>query len=411
MKIHYHSDCYFFAGSENIIVNLLNNKYLNSHYRLSFSFPDFGLYKEGLFKRIKSKFEAWPIFLPDNSKLKYWMQKTNRNNIILILLQIFLKIMESAYVIFLYDLIRLTFLFKRIKPDIVHINAGGYPAAYSCRAAAIAAKRAGVGKILYHVNNIALDYSNYGIITRAIEEIIDRKVVKHVDIFVTGSFYAKTKLYENRHINLCKIMNIPNTIIQRPVTETAEETKCRIGLSNDDIIFLNVALLTERKGHSVLIKAFKKLLGRIEEPKKIKLVIEGTGEDERKLVILSHDLGIIENISFIGNEINIYNIYNIASVFVLSSIKYEDFPNTIIEAMFMGKPVIGTCLAGIPEQIENGVNGFLVPCGDEDALCDAMFEFIKNTGLIKYMGENSKKLFNERFSYNMITDKYIKLYQ
>jgi glycosyltransferase involved in cell wall biosynthesis len=97
-------------------------------------------------------------------------------------------------------------------------------------------------------------------------------------------------------------------------------------------------------------------------------------------------------------------------VFVLPSIRNEDFPYVILESMVLGKPVIGTLVAGIPEQIENQVSGLLVepnnPLELAKAMCASMEdEFTSNCGV------NAKaKYFNE-FSYDKVEGMYFDLFR
>jgi glycosyltransferase involved in cell wall biosynthesis len=79
--------------------------------------------------------------------------------------------------------------------------------------------------------------------------------------------------------------------------------------------------------------------------------------------------------------------------------------------MSLGKPIIGTNLAGIPEEIENNVNGFIVEVNKEEELSDAMLKFIKDRNLIKKMGQKSKEIFEQKFEYNKTIQKIICLYK
>ena len=76
-------------------------------------------------------------------------------------------------------------------PDVLHINNGGYPAALSARAAAIAGRLAGVDKIIMVVNNMAVDYHR---LSRRFDYPFDRLVVRSVDRFITGSEAASRRL-------------------------------------------------------------------------------------------------------------------------------------------------------------------------------------------------------------------------
>ena len=123
------------------------------------------------------------------------------------------------------------------------------------------------------------------------------------------------------------------------------------------------------------------------------------------------NLRLGENVLFLENEKNIFDIINILDVFILPSIEYEDFPNVILEAMSLGKSVIGTDIAGIPEQIEDGVNGFVVAPRDVNALSEAILTLIKNENKRKRMGKKSLERFDRLFSYDKIVSNYIRFYK
>lgn len=411
MRIHYHTDCFFFGGCENILSNILNNETMLSNYEISYSFPSFSYYRTEADKRIKSNIHRFPLFLPDFAKFGYWLYNKKINTYLQKIISAPIYCLEKTYIFMLYDVIRLFIFFKEVKPDILHVNNGGYPAAVSCRAAVIAAKYANVKKIIFHVNNIAEDMCNYNPIKKAIERKIDFFMKKNVDLFITGSNFARLKLAENRFFDLNKIVSIPNTILPREIVESPENVKKRLKLSNKDIIFGNVALLIERKGHTVLINAFNLLRDKVPEFDRVKLVIEGTGEEEQKLKNLVHTLNLNKNILFIGSQEKIFDIYNIFDVFVLSSIHNEDMPNVILEAMSLGKPIIGTNLAGIPEEIEDNVNGFIVKVNDANELAEAMSKFVINTDLINEMGIKSKEIFDKKFAYPAIMKAITNCYE
>ena len=144
-------------------------------------------------------------------------------------------------------------LFKRLKPDILHINNGGYPGAFSCRPSVIAARLTGVKKILFIVNNVPQPYN---CLNRWMQYPIDRFVLRYVDYFITASKYANDKLAEYLKVPRTKLINIPNTIIPKKIVSGREETKKRFALKNSDVVFGNVSLLEKRKGHIYLIRAF-----------------------------------------------------------------------------------------------------------------------------------------------------------
>ena len=91
-----------------------------------------------------------------------------------------------------------------------------------------------------------------------------------------------------------------------------------------------------------------------------------------------------------------------ADVFVLPCVVASDgsrdiTPNALIEAMAMQLPVVSTRLSGIPEIVEEGVSGLLVPCGDVDALCEAITTLARDSALRAQLGQNARLRVEERF--------------
>lgn len=88
--------------------------------------------------------------------------------------------------------------------------------------------------------------------------------------------------------------------------------------------------------------------------------------------------------------------YGQCSVYVLPSYR-EGTPRTVLEAMAVGRPIITTDTNGCRETVKDGVNGFLIPVGDENALALAMKKMLKNKDCIKTMGEESIAYCREKF--------------
>lgn len=299
-------------------------------------------------------------------------------------------------------------LFARIRPDILHINNGGYPAALSARAAAIAAKLAGVPQVVMVVNNLAADYRRP---SRWKGYPLDRMVVRSVNKFVTGSAAAASRLEKVLRLDERQCLPIQNGIALRQTTETREETRKRLGLEKfDGVIYGVVALMIPRKGHRVLLESMVKLLGTA-HANNIKILIEGDGQLRGELQAFVADNHLSNHCVFIGDEKNVMNFMALLDVLILPSIDEEDFPNVILEAMGMGKPVIASRLAGTPEQVVDGETGLLVAPRDVDQLAAAISRLGLDEQLRMQMGQAGLRRFQERFTAEVAVRKYVSLYQ
>ncbi len=154
-----------------------------------------------------------------------------------------------------------------------------------------------------------------------------------------------------------------------------------------------VGRLDHQKGFEVLIDAFaRSATGRPEWS----LVMLGSGPDRDALVAQISRLGLSERILLpgIGDSAALFAR---AEVFATAT-RLEGFPNALLEAMASGLPVVATdCPSGPAEIVREGVDGYLVPVDDRDALADALNQLLQNSDLRRKYGARAREVL-ERFS-------------
>lgn len=145
--------------------------------------------------------------------------------------------------------------------------------------------------------------------------------------------------------------------------------------------------LDENKNHAMLIRAFSLIEKEFPE---MKLVIYGEGESREKLQKLIGEKQLQEKVSLPGSVSDVAAHIENVRIFTLTS-NTEGMPNSVIEAMCLGLPVIATdCpCGGTAELIEDGKNGILVPVGDEKALAEAIKKILSDPELEKRLGEEA----------------------
>lgn len=406
LKIHYHSDCPFFAGCENMLSNFFNSEEFRQTHIVTFSYRRTARYTQEFQGRIKRDLPVYPFRFPslsDYSRLPNCLPLLGKK-----LLMAFSRLLFHLPLL-VYEIVVLFRLFKRLRPDILHINNGGYPAARSALAAAIAGKWAGIPKVLMVVNNMATDYRHY---SRWIDYPIDRVVVSSVDLFITGSQSAGARLRSVLGLPVHKIKAIHNGITLRRATASVASTRQRLGLVNfDGVVFGVVALLTPRKGHQVLLEAILKL---VEEKKlagkELEVLIEGDGPLRHELADFVKKNNLTQWVVFVGNEKNIVDFMSALDVLILPSVQDEDFPNVILEAMALGKPVIASRLAGTPEQVVDGVTGLLVEPRNVVQLSEAICHILNDPNARNDMGRMALERFNKNFASEIALENYMREY-
>ncbi|MDE5824594.1 MAG: glycosyltransferase, partial [Lachnospiraceae bacterium] len=163
----------------------------------------------------------------------------------------------------------------------------------------------------------------------------------------------------------------------------------KISAEREDLI-VTAGRLDENKNHAMLIHAFAKIA---DEYPTVNLVIYGEGVLRAALETLAAEKGLSDRIAFPGNVSDVADCICKARIFALTS-NTEGMPNSIMEAMALGIPVISTdCPCGGPAAlIENEVSGLLVPVGDAFALADAFRRILEDKDFEQKLRENACKI-------------------
>ncbi|MEN6566129.1 MAG: glycosyltransferase family 4 protein [Veillonellales bacterium] len=404
-NIHFHSDCSFFAGCENMLVNFFHDEAINKRYRLSFSYRYSPRYEAGVKERIPNELRKAPLKIFDMTSIYEYINNFSFKPLRL-LIKILANLLLLRYIVIFWNTIVLYRLLRNMRIDLLHVNNGGYPGACSCTSIILAAKLCQVPQIVYVVNNLAVSYKSP---LRWLDYPLDKILVNAVSMFVTGSAYAKQRLIDILKVPTSKAISIHNGIARRSITENRIQVLKRLGVDHNNVIITIVAVLEERKGHIILLKAIELLKDQGIEKLPI-ILIEGIGPTLSSLKLFVDRYTLQDHVKFIGSEKNVFNLMNASDIIVLPSLYNEDFPNIISEAMSLGKPVIASRLAGTPEQIESMHDGILLEPGNVEKLAEAIRVLLADSDLRLRLGVNALEKFEKNFSNTIATNKYLILY-
>jgi glycosyltransferase involved in cell wall biosynthesis len=160
------------------------------------------------------------------------------------------------------------------------------------------------------------------------------------------------------------------------------ELRRDLGIRPADLLVGNVANLKDVKGHDILIRAFRRV---VDELPHARLVICGEGEDGPALQCLCRELALTEHVFFLGLRHDLGSIYRDLDLYVHSS-RAEGLPNSVLEAMAYGVPVVATSAGGTTELLANHGGDCLVPLEDACALAKAMLRMLKDEALRSQKG-------------------------
>jgi glycosyltransferase involved in cell wall biosynthesis len=176
-----------------------------------------------------------------------------------------------------------------------------------------------------------------------------------------------------------------------------------------ELTVLYVGRLRTRKAVAVLLEAMSALGRRRPD---LRLVIAGDGEQGAALRRRAAQPDLQGRVEFLGSlpRATIAEWYRRAAVLCLPS-TYEGFPVTIVEAMAAGLPVVATRVAGVPEAVEEGRTGLLVPPEEDEALAAALEALLEDIDLRRRMGRAARTVFERRFTIDVVTAAHLALYE
>jgi colanic acid/amylovoran biosynthesis glycosyltransferase len=172
--------------------------------------------------------------------------------------------------------------------------------------------------------------------------------------------------------------------------------------TTDRLIVLGVGRLDPKKGFDVLISACSILR---ERGVQFRCVIVGGGAEQEKLLKMRARLKL-ENYVEMTGELSFAEIkpwYYKAAVFAMPSVvtlegQTDGLPTVVIEAMASGLPIVGSLVAGIPEAVQEGVNGFLIPASEPEQLANRIQLLLEQENLRVQFGSESRRIAGAQFS-------------
>lgn len=167
-----------------------------------------------------------------------------------------------------------------------------------------------------------------------------------------------------------------------------------------------------RKGQDVFVKAIALLKDKFPDVKFLLIGSPFPGNEDHLENIrhLIKELNIEKNVIYTGDVEDIKAAYTALDISVLPSALPEPFGGVVIESMAFGKPVVGTRIGGTKEQIEDGVNGYLVEPNNPSELAKALELLISDSEKRQTMGMNGKKRFEMMFEFEAFYTKILSIY-
>ncbi|RLM50037.1 glycosyltransferase family 4 protein [Halorubrum sp. Atlit-28R] len=286
--------------------------------------------------------------------------------------------------------------FREQDSDVVHLNG------LMMLQPALAAKLEGISVVWYLVSdNIYPDW-----LVRAVIPFVNYLADEIVLISESNrEFYMQ----QGKDVSVIPGGIDTSQIAPREVDETAvAELKDRYGIGPDDTVVVTLAKTHPMKGQKYAVEA----ISRMDRDDVTYLIVGPERDkeytDELRAMIQSH--GLSDRVHITGFVDEKTTALGVADVFLLPSLG-EGTPLAIMEAMAMEVPTIATSVGGVPNMLDNGDAGQLVPPSDPDSIAKAIEGYISSPGLMRRHSKRASELAETEFSIQNISDKYASVYR
>lgn len=308
------------------------------------------------------------------------------------------------------DLMALIRIYKFIKAgdfDIVHTHLakGGI-------IGRLAARLAGAPVIIHSLHGSTF-HSNLNMFTNRIYIFLEKLTGRSTDCFIPVGEDLKDKYIKagvgnpekyfvvNSGMDLDKFYGIKDFS-----KEKNEELKSRFGLLADDIVVGMAASLEPRKGHKYALEAAKRLT---RENSKSKFIFVGDGYLRGELEKYVKENNLSGLVKFLGYVNEMEKFFAVCDVVILTSL-WEGLPQVLVQAAAGGKPIVSFDVEGAKEVVEDGVNGFIVPVKDANALVEKIKYLIADLDRAKNMGRKGESIIGDKWNVQTMINKTIDIY-
>lgn len=295
--------------------------------------------------------------------------------------------------------IRITSFIYRKRYDVVHLHSGCHIIGSIC------SKLAGIKKVIFTAHGVPC-------YTRLLDRFEDNISLSFASDIVSVSNEINDFLKEWLMLGTPTFHIITNGVSITSFEPISDVRKRRIlcekyNIPPDIILIGSVGRFDPVKNYAMVLKAFKQLLNSVRID--LNFVLVGDGPEMGSLKKLCDELKITKKVHFLGVQYKVCEIIPLFNVFVLSS-RTEGTSISLLESQACGVPAVVTDVGGNGNVISHGVNGFLCEVDNIDQMEYYLRKLVTNLEMAKMMGLRGRSKVEERFSIEVMTEQYIKIY-
>ena len=274
----------------------------------------------------------------------------------------------------------------------------------------VAARRAGVPVVVWTVHGWAFHYPDGGVLRRTLFKGIEAWLDRRTDHYIAVSRDMKEVGVSAGVATASKVRVIHHGLDPAPYAvpaRAAAAVRRRWGIPDGAPVAGPAGRFEPPKGMEIWVRAAARILERVPEAW---FLTVGDGPERRRLESLARELGLAGRMVFPGWQEEIAPLLSAMDCFCMAS-RWEAFPFVLLEAMAAARPVVATAVGGVPEVLEHGRGGTLVPPGDAAALAEAAAALLADGESRRAMGGRNLLRIREEFSLEGMIERYSAFYE
>jgi glycosyltransferase involved in cell wall biosynthesis len=305
-------------------------------------------------------------------------------------------------------------LFRRLKPQIIHAFDSK-----PCVWGRLAARFANIPVIIGTLPGLGSLYANENAKNRSIRFVYQELQrltcrVSSLTIFQNeddSRQFINTKIvpFQKSKVILGSGINTKYFCLSQLSENTKNKLKTEFNIEPDEIVVVMISRILPSKGVLEFIQSAREIQ-RI-NPKVHFLLIGGKDNESIDQLTEEEMIQLNQAVDWRGPRRDIAEILAISNIFVLPTIYREGIPRVLLEAAAMELPIITTNSPGCREVVENGVNGFLIPTHNAEALSNAILRLVKSPELCRSFGSISRQKMVQKFDINIISSQIGEVYE
>jgi glycosyltransferase involved in cell wall biosynthesis len=239
-----------------------------------------------------------------------------------------------------------------------------------------------------------------------LRRFLDRELIaRGATRFIAVSREDRRRMSEVEGIDPDRTLFIPNGVLSSPAP-SGRDVRAELGIAPDAPVIGAVGVLRAQKALHVVLRALVTLRERWPA---IRLLIVGDGPERAGLEALAAELGVVDAVAFLGHRGDVPDVLRALDVAVSCS-DFEGSPLAVMEYMDAALPIVATAVGGVPDLIESGVHGLLVPRGEPQALADAIAQALGEPERSRKMGARARERRRSEFDIDTLVRRLEALY-